>query len=130
MTRYLLDTNHAGAILRENPHVLGHVASLGDAELSICVPSIGELWFMLFNSARAAENRQKLEGLLRRLNIVHFGLSEAEEFGRIRVELRRRGQPVPQIDIQIAAVAGFALATSDHHFNAIGGLRLENWVKR
>lgn len=116
--------------MRDDPRVLNHISSLKDAELAICLPSVGELWFMIYNSARPAENRVKLLALLSQFQLVPFGMSEAEEFGRLRAELRKLGRPIPQIDLQIAATArvrGFVLATADRHFEDISGLQIENW---
>lgn len=131
MTRYLLDTNHAGALLRGDPLLQRHISSLTDAELVVCYPSAGELWFMVYNSARPTENHAKLLALLTQFQIVPFAMAEAEEFGRLRAELRKLGRPIPQIDLQIAAVArvgGFVLATADNHFQHVPGLRIENWT--
>jgi len=131
MTRYLLDTNHAGALMRENPTVASKIAALTDVELNVCIPCVGELWFMVFNSGREDANRVKLLTLLASLRIVEFGEVEAEEFGRIRIELRRLGRPIPQIDAQIAAIArtgGYTLATADTHFNHVAGIAIENWL--
>jgi tRNA(fMet)-specific endonuclease VapC len=131
MTRYLLDTNHAGALLRDDPRVRARIAVLATAEFNICMPCIGELWFMVYNSVRQTENRAKLLSLLSRVQVVTYGMPEAEEFGKVRVELRRQGTPVPQIDAQIAAIArvgGFILATADAHFAHVSGLTVENWL--
>jgi tRNA(fMet)-specific endonuclease VapC len=131
MTRYLLDTNHAGALMRDNPRVRAHVAALAGATLGVCIPCVGELWFMVFNSGREAENRAKLLTLLRSLEVIEYGAAAAEEFGRIRTELRRHGRPIPQIDVQIAAIAragGYTLATADAHFQQVTGLAIEDWL--
>lgn len=132
MTRYLRDTNHAGALLRDNPQVRSHLQGLPGAEVCVCLPSVGELWFMIYNSARPTANRPKLLTLLGHLTVVPFGPAEAEEFGKIRVELRQQGRPIPQIDVQIAATARagrFVLATTDSHFGYVSGLTIEDWTK-
>ena len=117
MTRYLLDTNHAAALLQGDPDLWGRVALLGEAdEVGVCRPSVGELWYMVFNSSRVAENRSRLEDLMGRFVLWEFDAAAAEEFGRIRVEIRNQGRPIPQIDAQIAAIAranSLALLTSD-----------------
>lgn len=131
MTRYLLDTNHAGAILRNNQAFLSRLANLTSAELGLCMPSIGELWFMVHNSAQAATNRLRLEALLPWFKVYPFDHSAADEFGLLRADLRRRGTPIPPIDVQIAAIArveGLTLLTADKHFAQITGLSIENWL--
>lgn len=131
MTRYLLDTNHAGAILRNNQPFLKRLATLTGAELGLCMPSIGELWFMVHNSVQVAANRLRLEALLRQFRIYSFDHPAADDFGLLRADLRRRGTPIPPIDVQIAAIArvgGLTLLTADKHFAQIPGLSIENWL--
>lgn len=45
-SHYLLDTNHAGAILRSNAALLARLAATTGAEMGLCIPSIGELYYM------------------------------------------------------------------------------------
>lgn len=129
--RYLLDTNHAGAIFRDNHAFLARLAAAAGAEFGLCVPSVGELYFMAYNSARVAENEAKLTTMLSRFRLYEFDLAAAAEFGRIRTEQRRAGRPIPPIDAQIAAVArlhGLTVLSADAHFTAVAGLRVENWL--
>ena len=55
----------------------------------------------------------------------------AREFGRLFIDLRRAGRPMPQIDIQIAAIAltlgHCTVVTKDSDFAAIPGLDHEDW---
>lgn len=131
MRPLLLDTNHAGSLLRDNQQLWARLRSDDDAEFAFCRPSIGELWFMVFNGTRVVDNRAKLEGMLRRFKVWEFDALAAQEFGQIRAELRRAGTPLPQIDVQIAAIArvnGLTLLTADRHFKAVQGLKVENWL--
>ncbi len=131
MTRYLLDSNHAGNILRANSSLPSKMLSAPDARFSLCLPSIGELWHMIFKSSRFAANQRKLETLIDRFDIYPFDHPAAREFGRLLTDLRRVGHPIPAIDIQIAAIAianELTLLTADAHFNHITGLRHENWI--
>ena len=90
MTRFLLDTNHAGTLLRdEHAPLWSRLRNLTRAECALCRPVIGELWFMVFNSARVAANRQKLEALLAQFDVWEFDDAAAIEFGALRTELRR-----------------------------------------
>jgi len=132
MNRYLLDTNHAGSLLRPQPVLVAKMRAAPDATFSLCLPSIGELWHMVYNSSRIADNHQKLEALLQRFAICEFGHLAAREFGRLLTDLRRSGQPLPAIDIQIAAIAlvdDLTLLTADRHFDKVPHLRHENWLQ-
>jgi tRNA(fMet)-specific endonuclease VapC len=131
MTRYLLDTNHAGSLLRPQPTLPGKMVAATEASFALCLPSIGELWYMVYKSTRVVENQQRLESLLGRFDIFAFDQSAAREFGRLLTELRRGGRPIPAIDAQIAAIAlahGLTLLTADAHFDQIPALGHENWL--
>lgn len=132
MTRYVLDTNHAGTLLRDPAAPLWRrLAILTRPECLLCRPVVGELWYMIHNSERADANRPKLEALLLQFDIVEFDAKAAEEFGKIRAELRRTGTPVPSFDALIAALCrsnNFTLVTADKHFRHISGLKTDNWL--
>jgi tRNA(fMet)-specific endonuclease VapC len=132
MTRYLLDTNHAATLLRdENAPLWGRLQALSRADCVLCRPVVAELWYMVFNSARPDSNRAPLEALLAQFDIREFDATAAIEFGRIRAELRASGRPIPMFDILIAAIArahGLTVVTADAHFNAVSGIQAENWL--
>jgi tRNA(fMet)-specific endonuclease VapC len=55
----------------------------------------------------------------------------AEEYGRIRAELKAKGRPIPGTDAQIAAVArlhDLTVLSTDHHFQYVDNLRVESWL--
>jgi predicted nucleic acid-binding protein len=90
---YLLDTNHASGLFRKLPKPQAKVGSaIGDTFL-LCQPSIGELWFMVFNSSRVAENERDLLRFLETFDNHPYDAASAIEFGRIKRELRRIGRP-------------------------------------
>jgi tRNA(fMet)-specific endonuclease VapC len=130
---YMLDTNHASALLKHNPNFLNRLSMLASSiELSISVPSVAELWYMVFNSQKVAANRADLEGFLSRFPRIEFGELAAIEFGKIKTELRKIGRPIPDADIQIAVatrVNDLTLLTADPHFNHLAGIRTENWLQ-
>ena len=131
MTSYLLDTNHASIFWRKRDVVATRLQALADARFGLCVPSIGELWYMVFNSARVDANAKELELFLKDFEQWDFDPSAAAEFGRIKAELKRVGRPIPDVDAQIAAIArmkGLVLLTADVHFRQVSGLRTENWI--
>jgi tRNA(fMet)-specific endonuclease VapC len=131
MTRYLLDTNHVSAILKRQPVILARIKATAQVDLGVPMPVIGELWFMVFNSGRIARNTGELEGVLSAFEPWDFDERAATDFGRIKSELRRVGRPIPDVDVQIAAIArvnGLILLTADAHFEAVRGLSRENWL--
>src|SRR5688572_28894201 len=105
MTRYLLDTNHASLFWRRREAVTPRLQAAPDARIGLCLPSIGELWYMVFRSARVESNTVELNLFLRDYEHWPYDLAAAAEFGRIKAELRQAGRPIPVVDAQIAAIA-------------------------
>jgi len=132
MSHYVLDTNHVGVLLRQSTMGLSvfkqRLVSTQDI-LAVSMPTVAELWFMVSNSKRVEENSRRLELLLAALPCFEFDAAAAREYGTIATELRRIGKPIPQIDIQIAAIAktnGLIVATSDSHFSHVSGITVVN----
>jgi tRNA(fMet)-specific endonuclease VapC len=127
--RYLLDTNHASALFRKLPDLQARIGSATGDAFVLCQPSIGELWFMVFNSSRVEENERDLLRFLEAFDVHQYDVGAAMDFGRIKSELRRIGRPIPDVDVQIAAVArthGLTLLTADAHFALVEDLTIEN----
>lgn len=131
LIRYLLDTNHAGRLLDERAPLWDRIVEVDRSQVGIAIPSVGELWFMVFNSTRVRSNQLLLKGLLRQLRVWEFDAKAATEFGKLRKELRDKGRPIPTFDVLIAAIArvnNLVLLTADQHFNAVDRLAVENWL--
>jgi tRNA(fMet)-specific endonuclease VapC len=66
------------------------------------------------------------------LIIWPYDESAAREFGMLFSELRSRGRPMQQVDIQIAAISltlgNCTVITKDSDFAAIARLPIENWI--
>jgi tRNA(fMet)-specific endonuclease VapC len=132
MTRFLLDTKHAGTLLRENAAALWtKLAPLTRQECGLCRPVVAELWYMVLNSGQVTVNTARLRTLLRQFDVWEFDDRAAIEFGRVRVELRRQGTPLPMMDVLIASIARsshLTLVTRDNHFAAVPRLKRVNWL--
>jgi len=132
MTSYLLDTNHVSAMLKKNAIFLQNMGLRNvSGRLIVSIPSVAELWFMVFNSAKQQANSDDLNKVLKGLDRCGFTEEAAKEFGRIKAELRRMGCPIPDADVQIAAIArlnSLTVLTADAHFNNVSNLKTENWL--
>ena len=134
MRRYLLDTGIAGHFINARRGVrerVQHETRLGN-RIGICVPVLGELYFGIENSATRDRNLQLLLIALGHLIVWPYTNDAAEEYGRLRAELRRIGRPMQQIDIQVAAIAltlgNCTVVTTDTDLAAVPGLLTENWA--
>ena len=130
---YLLNSNHMVAHLNGDARIGNRIAQVrqtGD-EFGITTIGLGELYFGAYNSQRVQYNLSRINNALPDFIVYDFDLNAAEEFGRIRAELRVQGTPIPIPDIQIAAIArsrGLTLLTSDQHFSHVSGLMVEDWL--
>jgi tRNA(fMet)-specific endonuclease VapC len=72
------------------------------------------------------------ELLLQEVNVLDFDQDCANEFGRVRIQLRRSGIEVPSVDLMIGSVVlVYDLTLVTHNttdFRNIPGLRLEDWL--
>jgi tRNA(fMet)-specific endonuclease VapC len=131
--RYLLDTGPAFDFLFRRKGVDLHVEEVRrrGAKVGICMPVLGEIVAGL----EASDSREASWDIARRklgkLVCWPFDKAAAFEYGRIFAELKQRGRPMQQVDMQIAAVA-FALGncivvSGDSDLAAVPGLTVENW---
>jgi tRNA(fMet)-specific endonuclease VapC len=100
--------------------------------VGICVPVLGELHYGVQWSVTRDRNLQRLINGVSALTIWPFTEDAAKEFGRLAAEMRRRGRPMQQIDLQIAAIAltlgNCTVVTTDSDFSAVPALSVENWA--
>ena len=131
MSSFALDTNHVSAIFKQDQRIISRIERTTQLELGSTMPSVGEMWFMVLNSDRIRANTARFESILQSFRIWDYDVAAANEFGRIKAELRRMGRPISDVDVQIAAIArlnGLTLLTSDKHFNAVPNLAAEDWL--
>ena len=126
--KFLLDTNIVIAFFAEDSAVKNHLEKADE----IFLPSIvlGELYFGARKSHHTEKNVEKIEEFAKSISILGCDAETAKEYGVIKNMLRRKGQPIPENDIWIAAIAkqhGLPLVTKDSHFGQIEGCKVETW---
>ena len=57
---YLLDTNAAIALLKENPQLVHHVRRVGRTALKLCAPVEAELWYGIVKNREALRMAQDI----------------------------------------------------------------------
>lgn len=126
--RCLLDTNAVIALLKAEESIQGLLADSEEIFLSIIV--LGELYFGAQRSERSQRNFEEIERFAASCTVLDCNQEIARHYGRIKDELRRRGRPIPENDLWIAATAqqyGLALLTQDGHFDEVEGLARVRW---
>ncbi|MCP4178455.1 MAG: type II toxin-antitoxin system VapC family toxin [bacterium] len=81
-------------------------------------------------SARSSENFEKLMEFRQLVDIVNFDERSADYYSKIRFSLRKKGRPVGEADMLIAAIAladnAILVTDNTRHFENIDDLSLEN----
>ncbi len=126
--RYLLDTNIAIALFSEEVEVQERAKNAG--VVALAPPIIGELYYGAQKSHKVLENRHKIDSFVQQNAFFPCDLETAQWYGIIKDQLRRKGRPIPNNDIWIAAIAmqyDLILVTRDAHFNHVESLQTERW---
>jgi tRNA(fMet)-specific endonuclease VapC len=124
----VVDTNIAIAFMMGDRQVRQHFAETEQVILSIVV--VGELFYGASRSGRLEHNLKRVEELAANSEVVDVNMETARNYGAIKTSLHRKGKPIPDNDIWIAALAqqyGAAIATRDAHFDAIENLSVVRW---
>ena len=124
----LLDTNIISALLMGDVNVADNIDAAKEAFIPIIV--IGELHYGAQYSANIQKNTNNINKLIERYGILKTDEQTAEVYGVLKASLRRKGKPIPENDIWIAAIAhqhGLTLVTRDKHFSEIDELKIIAW---
>lgn len=133
MTTFLLDTNHltraveSGAPLREK--IL--TRRRGGDRFGTGVPVLCELEIGIQQARDPEDYRRRVHRFLDPLFLWPLSQDIAQCYGRLFIDLRRRGRILSQVDLMLAAMAmhlDLTLLTADRDFEAIPNLQTENWL--
>lgn len=124
----ILDTNAVSALFVGNP-VLGEVLGEGERH-HLPVIVIGEYRYGLVRSRDRNHLRRLLGSLIRESIVLPVDDTTAETYAEVRDELRRKGKPIPENDLWIAALArqhDQPVVSCDDHFDYVSGLYRIAW---
>ncbi len=133
MAAYLLDANHLSPLVTLGHPLRKRVLSSLQAgnTFAIAAPALTEVLFGISLLPRARQNLEEWDRLKSSFNYYDIDRSYAERAAQLQVTLRRQGRQLETVDALIATVAlshDLILLTSDQDFQAIPGLRQENWL--
>ena len=131
--RYMLDTNICIYAIKQKPEkVFSKLKKMNSADICISAVTYAELACGVEKSAAVERNRLALFLLLANIEILDFDSKAAEEYGRVRAELKKKGVPIGPLDMMIAGHArslGYTVVTNNlKEFSRVSGLKTENWV--
>jgi tRNA(fMet)-specific endonuclease VapC len=91
---------------------------------------LGELYYGALYSTRVQKNVTDIKRIINNYNILLIDEAVSLAYGNIKASLRKKGKPIPENDIWIAAIAQhyqLTLATRDKHFKEIDNIKIKNW---
>jgi tRNA(fMet)-specific endonuclease VapC len=127
---YLLDTNICVFLMRNHPRAVAGYEKNKSLGVAISSVTLSELQFGVYNSAYPEKNGVNLLRFLLGVEVLDYDSAAANEYGKIRADLRRKRMPIGELDMLIAAHArakGLTLATNNtREFGRVEGLILED----
>lgn len=134
MTRLMLDTDICIYAMRRRPALVQRrLESLDQSEIAISCMVAAELWFGVRNSQFSLRSEAALLSFLSRVTVLDWPSRAARIYGSIRAHLERRGTPIGEEDMLIAAHAlheDLPLVTNNaKEFKRVPGLKVESWIR-
>ena len=124
----ILDTNGLSAIVdgdRDAERVV-----MGELLLALPTIVLGEYEFGLLGSSRSGALRAEFAKIERRLTLLVVDRDTSLIYAGVKHDLKRRGRPIPENDLWIAALAlqhDQPILSRDAHFDAVDGVRRVGW---
>jgi predicted nucleic acid-binding protein len=132
---YLLDTNAVTDAMNEHPKLAVRLAALNPPdEVGICAIVRGEVLFgvqRLPDGRRKRDLSAKANRVLAAVNGHAVPASAGDHYARVKDACRRKGLPLDENDLWIAATAfalGAILVARNSDFDKVEGLHVENWT--
>ncbi len=130
---YLLDTNIIIYALKGVPPVLEQLWTHRDHAMIISSVTLMELYYGAHKSRKVKANLAKVRAIEGAFKVIPPGPEVAETFGDLKASLEKKGLPLDDFDLILAATAlcyNLVLVSNNvQHFKRIEGLRLEDWAR-
>ncbi len=130
---YLLDTNICIYIAKQHPmKVFNKFEQLDVGAVGMSIITYGELIYGAKKSQCSSKAFAVLEELISLIPVLSMPVQAAEHYGEIRRKLEKKGKPIGNNDLWIAA-HGLALeliivTNNTKEFSRIQNLQVENWT--
>ena len=131
---YMLDTNMVSYIAKgQSQAARARMLNLGNDEM-VCLSAIteAEIRYGLAKRPEATALRERMDWFLTAVKVLPWGREEAKAYGLLRAKLESSGQPLENMDMQIAAhsvAMGAVLVTNDKAFARVDDLHATvNWA--
>jgi tRNA(fMet)-specific endonuclease VapC len=125
---YLLDTNIIIALFADEASVKKQIEKA--QKVFVPVIAIGELFYGAELSGKKSENLKRVEQFSSASPLLYATMETSKVYAHIKSQLKKSGNPIPENDIWIAAIAienNMTLSSRDKHFSFVKGLEVVSW---
>ena len=134
MIKYMLDTNICIFAIKHKPESLvNRIEQCIPGELCISSITFAELLHGVEKSQAVERNRLALLLFLSKIAILDFDSKAADEYGKLRADLERKGTPIGPMDMLIAGHAKsgqlIVVTNNTREFKRISGLEIQDWTE-
>ena len=133
--KYMLDTNMCiYAMKNQYIGLREYMAEIPPLEMCISTITLSELKHGVYKSAAVEKNQEALIRFLSIIKVLPFDDVAADEYGKIRASLEKKGMPIGTMDTLIAGHAranGLTVVTHNtKEFSRVDNLKVEDWVEK
>ena len=124
-SKCLLDTSVIIHAFKNNNTVAEKLNAIMDVYVPVAV--VGELYYGAYKSADPEKHIKQIQSFLLNCKVLAPDLLTGDVYGHVKAALIKKGKPIPENDIWIAAMArqhNLPLFTTDNHFIEIDNLSL------
>lgn len=121
-----LDTDVSIKFLNGDKRIESFLSNYFEIYMPVIVA--GELIFGALNSTHAEQNLARHKKLIQRAKILEITEATANIYAKTRLGLKKKGKPIPENDLWIAAVCiehKMPFLSNDEHFRDIDSLLLK-----
>ena len=125
MNGSIIDTNVITKLLNKELSAVSLIQKVDNLFTSSIV--VGELYFAAANSSKCEANLKNFKEVLSCMEIIPIDDAACISYAKIKCDLKKKGKPIPDNDIWIAASAhahNLSVATFDQHFSEIDQIEL------
>jgi tRNA(fMet)-specific endonuclease VapC len=135
--KYVLDTNTVSAIMRSNAGVLKRLKESNRRDVLVPQPVVAEIAYGIARLPRSKQRRlleERFGVIAETFERIEWTDAVSTAFGEIKARLERKGRPIEDFDVAIAAhaVANEATLVSANvkHMAGVPDLLLADWLSQ
>ncbi len=130
--KLLLDTNIVSYWMRGDIQILKQLKRQKPCDMAISAITLAEVLYGIKKSAsRKRERQKKIDAICGQLDVLPFDKQATVQYAVIRTDLEKKGIPISERDLQIAAIAmanGLCVVTHNiKEFARIPDLQVVDW---